>query len=261
MPFQPGYSPLEQRMEHLEREFVRLGQSGRNANQQAQGAGGSSPTGGGGGGGGTAPGAIPEAQVVFDDTGGHDHSVGNATAVPMSGDVTGNNQGSTVAKIQGGAITAAGAGNDKQFIRWNNGGLTYEYAFASTLSLLGNWCRPDISTLGGADAEIENAGSTAPTKTIAHVMPVAGQLTALSVRLSGDVGAAGSDLIVTVYKNGIATTLTLTITGAAGTEDKGQATVTPVTFAAGDLVTVQAKKNGAPAAVQAVVAVWGTFTA
>jgi hypothetical protein len=98
MPFQPGYSPLEQRMEHLEREFVRLGQSGQNANQQAQGAGGSSPTGGGGGGGG-APGPIPEAQVVFDDTGGHDHSAGNSTAVPMSGDVTGTNQSSVVTAV------------------------------------------------------------------------------------------------------------------------------------------------------------------
>lgn len=44
MPFQPGYSPLEQRIEHLEREFVRLGQSGQNANQQAQGASGTGLT-------------------------------------------------------------------------------------------------------------------------------------------------------------------------------------------------------------------------
>lgn len=249
--YQFHHGSLEEQVARIQRFLVE-----QSAGLQAPGSGGGSASPGF-----DFSGQLPEAQVAFDDTSGHDHSSGNGTAVPMAGDASGTNQSVTVAKIQGRPIPAAGVGNDKQFIRWNNGGLTYEYAFASTLSLLGNWCRPDISTLGGADAEIENAGSTAPTKTIAHVMPVAGQLIALSVRLSGDVGAAGNDLIVTVYKNGVATTLTLTIAGAAGTEDKGQGAVTPVTFVAGDLITVQGKKNGAPAAVQAVVAVWGTFTA
>ena len=72
--------------------------------------------------------------------------------------------------------------------------------------------------------------------------------------------AAGNDLVVTVYKNGSATALTVSVVGAAGTEQSAQAAVTPIAFAAGDTVTVQAKKNGAPAAVQAVVQVWGFFT-
>jgi hypothetical protein len=98
MPFQPRYGDAEQRLEHLEREFIRLGQSGKNPNQQAQGAGGSSATVVVGGG-GSPPSTIPESQVVFDDTGGHDHSAGNSTAVPMAGDVTGTNQAAVVTAL------------------------------------------------------------------------------------------------------------------------------------------------------------------
>ena len=165
-----------------------------------------------------------------------------------------------VAQIEGVAIAAPGAGNDNQFIRYQNTGPAFVYASASTLTLLGAWGKADISTLGAGDAEIDNAFSTAVTRTIADTMPLAGFLRALSVRLSADVGAAGNDLVVTVYKNGSATALTVSVVGAAGTEQSAQAAVTPIAFAAGDTVTVQAKKNGAPAAVQAVVQVWGFFT-
>ena len=89
----------------------------------------------------------------------------------------------------------------------------------------------------------------------------AGGATQTSVSLSwnasmDNVGVTG----YTVYKNGSATALTVSVVGAAGTEQSAQAAVTPIAFAAGDTVTVQAKKNGAPAAVQAVVQVWGFFT-
>lgn len=114
MPFQPRYGDVEQRLEHLEREFIRLGQSGQNANQQAQGSSGDSPVvvTGGGGGGSPTPSQIPEELVVFDPTGGHDHSSGNATAVPMSGDVTGTNQAAVVAQLQGKPVPAAPAATD-----------------------------------------------------------------------------------------------------------------------------------------------------
>jgi hypothetical protein len=51
------------------------------------------------GGGGSPPSTIPESQIVFDDTGGHDHSAGNSTAVPMAGDVTGTNQAAVVTAL------------------------------------------------------------------------------------------------------------------------------------------------------------------
>lgn len=128
------------------------------------------------------------------------------------------------------------------------------------LGVIGVWTRTDISTLGAADVELNNIFAGSAAVTIANPMPIAGRLRALSVKTSGDVGAAGNDLVVTVYKNGVATALTATITGGAGTENEVTTTVTPISYAAGDDITVYAKETGAAAAVQAVAVVWGLGT-
>jgi hypothetical protein len=163
MPFQPGYSPLEQRMEHLEREFVRLGQSGQNANQQAQGAAGRGAvvveaT-------GTLTGPIPEDQVIFDAAGGHDHSAGNSTAVPMSGDVTGTNQAAVVVGIEGVPLSGApAAGDDHKFIRYDLGLGQFVYSGAVMLApdaVDRNTIKPTADTNSGLIIEGHSATQSA----------------------------------------------------------------------------------------------------
>lgn len=132
--------------------------------------------------------------------------------------------------------------------------------FMQGMTCLGAWTKTDISTLGAGDAEIDNSWAGSATVLISNTMPQAGTVSALGIKLTGDVGAAGNDVTFTVYKNGVATTLTATIAGAAGTEDEAAVTVTPIAFVAGDNLTVQAKKVGAPAAVQAVAVVFGSLT-
>jgi hypothetical protein len=69
-----------------------------------------------------------------------------------------------------------------------------------------------------------------------------------------DVGDAGDNIIATVMKNGVATSLTCTVTGAAGTGASGQeqcGTVPvvanpPITVSAGDRFTVRIQMQGTP---------------
>lgn len=129
------------------------------------------------------------------------------------------------------------------------------------LGVLGVWTSTDISALGTSDVELNNTLTAETNVALSNPMPQAGRLRALSVRLSGDVGAAGNDLVVTCYKNGVATALTVTLAGGAGTEDEAVVTVTPISYAAGDDIAVYAKEVGTCAAVRAVVIVWGTGVA
>lgn len=129
------------------------------------------------------------------------------------------------------------------------------------LGIVGVWTSTDISALGTTDVELFNTFTGEVNVALSNPMPQAGRLRGLSVRLSGDVGAAGNDLVVTVYKNGVATALTATVTGGAGTENEAVATVTPIVYAAGDDITVFAKEVGTAAAVRCVAIVWGTGVA
>lgn len=72
-------------------------------------------------------GQIPEARVVWDTEGGHNHDASNSRAVPMTGDVTGDNQASIVAQIQAVPVTAPLVGDDQQFLRYNNGTPNYSW--------------------------------------------------------------------------------------------------------------------------------------
>lgn len=138
--------------------------------------------------------------------------------------------------------------------------MSYTPAAAGGLSPIGVWTTTDISALNTSDAEINNAWAGSTTVPLAQPAVKAGRLEALAVKLSGDVGAAGNDLVVTVYKNGVATLLTATISGGAGTENEVVTTVTPISFASGDDITVQAKRVGTPGAVQAIVTVFARLS-
>lgn len=210
-----------------------------------------------GGGSGSGSSTIPESSVVFDPTDGHVHDDVDSNAITLAGDVSGLNTATTVDKIKNAALPATpGASQSAQVLRWNNGTPAYEFSRFTNICPLGAWVRPDISTLAAADGDIDNAWAGVAGVVIANPMPVAGGLIALSVKLTGDVGAAGNNLIVTVYKNGVATALAATVTGGAGTEDEALATDL-ITFSQGDDIKVQARIVGAPAAVRAVAVVWG----
>lgn len=186
-----------------------------------------------------------------------DGAVWTPDVIDLAGDVTGDYNANTVAKIRGKTTPTPGAGDDKHYLRYDHAGAQYVLAAASTLALLGGWKVPDVSALTTAFAEIAN-GLT--DTNIAVTIPVVGELVGISIRLSGDVGGVGDNFIATAYLNGSPTTVTATVTGGAGTEVSAQATFTPVALAAGDFVTVQAKKAGAAAAVVALVTLWCRFT-
>lgn len=129
----------------------------------------------------------------------------------------------------------------------------------SMATLLGTWGRFDISTLAsGADTEIINTNTVGATGILGATMPFAGFVTDLSINLPSDIGGAGANLIATVYKNGVATSLTITLAGAGGTETKKSGSIS-VPFVANDVLTVYAQIAGSPNAIQCLVNVWGFF--
>lgn len=84
--YQFHHGSLEEQVARIQRFLVE-----QSAGLQAPGSGGGSASPGF-----DFSGQLPEAQVAFDDTSGHDHSSGNGTAVPMAGAVTGTNQAAVV---------------------------------------------------------------------------------------------------------------------------------------------------------------------
>ena len=69
-----------------------------------------------------------------------------------------------------------------------------------------------------------------------HVMPVACTFDAMYCKVSANVGGSGQTVIFTVFKNGVATSMAVTINTGAST---GNTTANPVTFAAGDTWSVR----------------------
>lgn len=69
---------------------------------------------------------IPEDQVEFDSSTGHDH-YNDGTYVPVYGDVSGTNAAVSVDKIKAVPVDAPVAGDDGQFLRFNNGAGTLSW--------------------------------------------------------------------------------------------------------------------------------------
>ena len=122
-------------------------------------------------------------------------------------------------------------------------------------SYLGAWAKGDISTIGTSDFQLfachsKDANDEMP------VLPPAGVVTDLTFVLNGDVGGVGDNLVVTLYKNGVATVLAATITGGAGTEYKGSASGS-VSFSLLDELTVYAREVGNCSARRVSAFLWG----
>lgn len=90
----------------------------------------------------------------------------------------------------------------------------------------------------------DNAAWDATETNVHQMFPFAATLTGLSVKLETAPGGVASRTY-TVMKNGVATALTVTITGASTTASD---TTTQVFFSAGDFISLQASSSGSPTA-------------
>lgn len=170
-------------------------------------------------------------------------------APALGGDVTGTIAANTVTKVRGRPITQPTSTEDRKVIRYDHGTTSLVWSAATSLATLGVWGTADISALTVADVEQPNVWT--PGNTLHGVqVPDSGTMEWLSILLPSDIGAAGNNLTVTVYKNGVATALTGGIAGGAGTETKVLIGNT-VTVNQADIITVQAKRVGTPNAVVA----------
>lgn len=172
----------------------------------------------------------------------------------LGGDVTGTVGANTVTKIRNRSITQPGATEDTWVPRYNHGGTSIAWGKASSIATLGVWGTTDISALTTGDVEQPNAWTVGSTNHGVQI-PDTGTLEWLSILLPSDIGAAGNNLTVTVYRNGVATALAATLNGGAGTETKVLAGTT-VSVSQADIITVQAKRVGTPNAVVATYTVF-----
>ena len=85
--------------------------------------------------------------------------------------------------------------------------------------------------------------SASPTESsVQQVMPVAGTVSNLAISL-GSAPGSGNSWTFTIRKNGAATGVTCKVEGSTAKECTSSATVT---FAAGDLLSLQATPSGGP---------------
>lgn len=173
------------------------------------------------------------------------------------GDVTGALTANTVTKIRGRAITQPGSGEDQMVPRYNHGTTAMVWSATTGIVPIGVWGVADVSALTTSDVESPNAWTQGST-VLGVQMPGAGTIEWLSILTSGDLGAAGQNLTVTVYRNGVATALSGTLSGGAGTETKLLQGV-QVTFSQADVITVFAKRVSTPNAVSATFTLYGTL--
>lgn len=179
--------------------------------------------------------------------------------VPSAGgDVTGAVTANTVVKVRGRAISQPGSTEDQMVPRYNHGTTAFVWSAATGIAPIGVWGVPDISALTTSDVESPNAWTQAANTVMGVQMPGAGTIEWLSILTSGDVGTAGQNLTATVYKNGVATSLSGTLNGGAGTETKLLQGV-QVTFNQADVITVFAKRVSTPNAVAATFTLYGTI--
>ncbi len=170
-------------------------------------------------------------------------------AANLGGDVTGAAGANTVVKIRARPIPQPGATEDRKVPRYDHSTTAMVWSASTSLATLGVWGTSDISALTTSDVEQPNVWTPGSTNHGVQV-PDSGTMEWLSVLLPSDIGAAGNNLTVTVYKNGVATALTVTLNGGAGTETKVLAGTT-VSVNQADIITVQAKRVGTPNAVVA----------
>jgi hypothetical protein len=102
----------------------------------------------------------------------------------------------------------------------------------------------DTTQTGTSTFFINSAREDSTEANVLTPMPASCTAQKLYVKLSGDVGGAGTNIIATLRKNSVNTSVTCTITGAAGTEDSCSDTTHTVGFTAADNWDVQMGSTG-----------------
>jgi hypothetical protein len=152
--FVPHRSQDEQaRIRHVENYLVELSQAALNLSSS------------GGGGGGTIGLPIPESEVSFEASEGHNHDGVNSTPVPMEGDVTGTNIASVVEKARGIPLPIPTSLDEHQFLMYNDTTLSYELQNprVKTVTKFADYTLTLNETIVLADATAGNMSITLPT--------------------------------------------------------------------------------------------------
>jgi len=205
---------------------------------------------------GLSQGDVLQVNAAGDDAffGGLDHS--------FLDNVLPNQHHNQAHVIDGADHTAAGltAGHVMVALSATTFGFRALSSTATAGCILGAWAKNDISGLSnsGNGDELFNSWSKGANDLMSQVMPVSGVVTHITLFLDGDVGGSGDNLTITLFKNGSATAMTLVLTGGAGTEYKAYAASGgPITFAAGDELTIYGKRTGTLSVRKATINVFG----
>jgi hypothetical protein len=168
----------------------------------------------------------------------------------VTGDLSFTGNAATVTAIQGDAVTSSAPG-DHTGLAWDSSASQFKHWRRDIP--FGGWSRLDISTIGLGDTIMPRVGGAGTNVNVGYVMPCAGIITGISVYYTGNVDTGSDQHVLTVYKNGVATGVTLTVTGAVSS---GYFFTGSETFAAGDKIDLYDKRNGPLSGVACQAAVW-----
>ena len=171
----------------------------------------------------------------------------------VTGDVVFTGNAGEVQKLWGLALEEPVAAKDMKGLAWDEDNLTAKW-WARDFILHG-WSRADISNAGTSYGIMPHPGANG-TNIIAPFVPyLQGYLRGIAVSYDGNVDPTTDSHTVTVFKNGVATALTVTVTGANA---KGTAAV-DVSFAANDEIDVRDLRTGAISVVGCHVWLFGVW--
>lgn len=179
----------------------------------------------------------------------------------LGGDLSGTASNATVAKIRGKTTPTPGAGDDGKLFKYDHasGGfvLASVNSLATASAALQAWRRNNIQNSKPFKEEAPGLEGA----TTGCTMFRSGKIVGVSIDLDGDVGAAGVSYEAEVYKKVgggtyAATGAKATLNGGGGTEENAWASVTPVAFSAGEIVTVFDQKTGSPNARNSKITVF-----
>lgn len=170
----------------------------------------------------------------------------------VTGDVNFLGNASQVRRVYGNDVTpsspTAGTG-----LAWDTSANQFKHWRRDFI--LHGWSRADISLAGTSYGVMPHPGANGTNINAPFVPHLAGRFKGISVSYDGNVDPTTDSHTVAVFKNGVATALTVTVTGA---NDKGTAAV-DVTFAANDDIDVRDLRTGVVSGVGVHVWLFGIW--
>lgn len=175
----------------------------------------------------------------------------------LTGDLSMSGNAATVAQIQGADIANPGSSQDLMGLAYQSSDDSFQYRRRDTP--LGRYTRASISGIATSDTLTPSVGAGGNNINVTPPPLYAGYLTGIAIRYDGNVSGAGGSHILTVYLNGVATGITLTVTGSVAVGYTSG--LTPVAFAAGDRIDLYDRRSGTLNGVGFQCDVLGVWTA